>query len=188
MTPPYDSSDGSDSSSEETTTSETTTTTPPAEDPDSTESTTSETTLPKTTLTSGVSAGATVLPVASTTGFASGDTIFIDKGTDVEETGIIANISSIVLTKGLQHPHAANASVEKVEIVDCSTIPQNCRTTIDQLTNATTSENTDEFIVSRGGEAFKVSMDEMIQNIITDQRVIDKVTQIATAAVANQNN
>lgn len=173
MTPPYDSSDGSNSSSEETTTPETTTTTPetttttpPAEDPDPTESTTSENTLPKTTLTSLVFAGATVLPVASTTGFASGDTIVIDKGTSVEETGVIASISSIVLTKGLQNPHAANASVEKMEVVDCSTIPQNCRTTIDELTDATTSEDTDEFIVSRGGEAFKVSMSEIMSKII----------------------
>lgn len=160
------------------TTVTTTTTTPPAEDPDPTESTTSENTLPKTTLSSGVSVGETTLPVASTDGFDAGDTIIIDKGTDVEETGVIASISSIVLTEGLQYAHEANASVEKVEVVDCSTIPQNCRTTIDELTDATTSEDTDEFVVSRGGEAFKVSMNEMIENIINDQRLLDKVTEI----------
>ena len=148
------------------TTVTTTVTTPPAENPDPAEPTTSENTLPKTTLTSGVSENATVLPVASTTGFAAGDTIIIDKGTNVEETGVIASISSIVLTEGLQYAHAANASVEKMEVVDCSTIPQNCRTTIDELTDATTSEDTDEFIVSRGGEAFKVSMSEIMSKII----------------------
>lgn len=64
---------------------------------------------------------------------------------------------------------------------DCSAIPQECRITIPELTDATTSEDTDEFIVSRGGESFKLSMNEMIENIITDQRLLDKVTEIVTA-------
>ena len=63
---------------------------------------------------------------------------------------------------------------------DCSAIPQECRITIPELTDATISEDTDEFIVSRGGESFKVSMNEMIQNIITDQRLLSKVTEIVT--------
>ena len=56
---------------------------------------------------------------------------------------------------------------------DCSAIPQECRITIPELTDATRSEDTDLFIVSKGGESFKVSMNEMIENIITDQRFIN---------------
>ena len=158
-----------------------TTTTPPAENSDPTESTTSENTLPKTTLTSGVSAGETTLPVASTDGFDAGDTIIIDKGTDVEETGVIASISSIVLTKGLQYAHAADASVEKMEIVDCSTIPQNCRTTIDQLTEVIQLEDSDIFIISRAGDAFKFSLNDFID-------VITSHPKFRTAVISDAPN
>lgn len=137
---------------------------------------------PTTTLSGPVLAGATLLPVNDTTGFTSGDSVVIDKGTNIEETGQIASISSIVLTEPLQYNHAAGASIEKIETVDCSAIPESCRVTIPELTHATTSEDTDEFIVSRGGESFKVSMNEMIQNIITDQRLLDKVTEITAGA------
>lgn len=78
-------------------------------------------------------------------------------------------------------PTEAPTATPTQTATDCSAIPQECRITIPELTDATTSEDTDEFIVSRGGESFKLSMNEMIENIITDQRLLDKVTEIVTA-------
>ena len=68
---------------------------------------------------------------------------------------------------------------------DCSAIPQNCRTTIDELTDATTSEDTDEFIVSRGGETFKVSTYEIISKLLDDNRLAAKIEEIVQSSNTN---
>ena len=126
MTPPYDSSDGSDSSNEETTVPETTTTTPLAEDPDPTESTTSP-----------------------------------DPPTETPE------------------PEETPTETPAQTATDCSAIPQDCRITIPELTDATSVENSDEFIVSRGEQTLKISMDEIIEKLANDPRL--SPTPLATS-------
>ena len=126
MTPPYDSSDGSDSSNEETTVPETTTTTPLAEDPDPTESITSP-----------------------------------DPPTETPE------------------PEETPTETPAQTATDCSAIPQDCRITIPELTDATSVENSDEFIVSRGEQTLKISMDEIIEKLANDPRLFP--TPLATS-------
>ena len=131
---------------------------------------------PTTTLSGPVLAGATLLPVNDTTGFTSGDSVVIDKGTNIEETGQIASISSIVLTEPLQHNHAAGASIEKIEPVDCSAIPESCRVTIPELTETLELEDADEFIISRSNESFKVSLNDFVDAITSHPKFADKVS------------
>ncbi|OUU16311.1 MAG: hypothetical protein CBC05_08955 [Crocinitomicaceae bacterium TMED45] len=81
--------------------------------------------------------------------------------------------------------HQVGTRVEKTYAVDCSDIPPNCRTTIDQLTDATTSEDTDEFIISRGGETFKVSTYEIISKLLDDTRLAAKIEEIVQSSNTN---
>jgi len=64
----------------------------------------------KTTLSSPVAAGSTSLPVASTTGFALGDTIMISDGS-LSEENTISGFGSIVLATALVNSYAAGAVV-----------------------------------------------------------------------------
>ena len=168
------------------TTVTTTTTTPPAEDP--VENVPAEpVAMPSTTMTLPALIGATEINVVDSSIFVIGDTIIIGPGTAIAETHVILSFGSIILTEPLAENHPAGTVVEKVEVVDCSTIPQNCRTTIDELTDATTSEDTDEFIVSRGGEAFKVSTYEIISKLLSDNRLAEKIAEIVQSSNTNTN-
>lgn len=65
----------------------------------------------RTSLTEPCEAGATSLQVASISGFAEGDTIIIDAGTEFEEVNEISGFGSINLTTPLVYGHAAGATV-----------------------------------------------------------------------------
>lgn len=58
--------------------------------------------------------GDSVLKTSSDDGFAVGDTVVIDPGTDREEQGTIEGFGSIILTEGVRYPHDAGARVVRV--------------------------------------------------------------------------
>ena len=66
----------------------------------------------QTSLTAGVSAGATYLPVMNTYGFYVGNQITIDPGQWNEETATVAGFGSLILAEPLQYEHNANAIIE----------------------------------------------------------------------------
>jgi hypothetical protein len=65
----------------------------------------------RTSLTEPCEAGTTSLQVQSISGFAEGDTIIIDAGTEFEEVNEISGFGSINLTTPLIYGHAAGATV-----------------------------------------------------------------------------
>jgi len=70
----------------------------------------------QTSLAVGVPAGATVLEVASTAGFAAGDVIRMNPGGSNQEDNEIASLGSIVLSSPLQYPHEAGEPVVRTSV------------------------------------------------------------------------
>jgi hypothetical protein len=101
-----------------------------------------------TTLLKAISAGSTVLEVASTTGFEIGREVIIDQGTPNEEFNTIAGFGSMILKAPLLRDHGAGATITQTDtaplpvfsVVNNTNMTANGTNSTNATANATTPQ------------------------------------------------